>query len=115
MVCRSLEAAELLAGEGISVEVLDPRTLVPLDEEAILRSVAKTGRLLVVDEGHLRCGVGSEIAAVVAEHAHGDLVAPIRRLSTLDVPIPFSAPMEEFVEPTVDKIVKAARSLVDGR
>lgn len=115
MVCRSLEAAEALGAEGINVEVVDPRTLVPLDEEAILRSVAKTGRLLVVDECHQRCGVGSEIVAVVAEQAHGDLVAPIRRVTTLDVPVPFSAPMEEFVEPTVGKIVEAARAVVDGR
>jgi len=104
-----------LAAEGISVEVVDPRTLVPLDEEAIVHSVAKTGHLLVVDECHRRCGVGSEIAAIVAEHAHGDLRAPIRRLATLDVPVPFSAPMEEFVEPTVDKIIEAARSVVENR
>ena len=111
MVHRSLEAAETLASEGISVEVVDPRTLVPLDEEAILRSVAKTGRLLVVDECHLRCGVGSEIAATVAEHAHGDLLAPIRRLATLDVPVPFSPPLEQYVEPTTAKILAAARSV----
>ena len=111
MVHRSLEAAETLASEGISVEVVDPRTLVPLDEEAILRSVAKTGRLLVVDECHLRCGVGSEIAAIVAEHAYGDLVAPIRRLATLDVPVPFSPPLEQYVEPTTAKILAAARSV----
>jgi pyruvate dehydrogenase E1 component beta subunit len=111
MVHRSLEAAQILATEGISVEIIDPRTLVPLDEEMILRSVAKTGRLLVVDECHLRCGVGSEIAATVAEHAHGDLVAPIRRVATLDVPVPFSPPLEEYVEPTTAKILDAARSL----
>ena len=111
MVHRSLEAAETLASEGISVEVVDPRTLVPLDEEAILRSVAKTGRLLVVDECHLRCGVGSEIAATVAEHAYGDLLAPIRRLATLDVPVPFSPPLEQYVEPTTAKILAAARSV----
>jgi len=111
MVQRALEAAELLASEGISVEVVDPRTLVPLDEETLLQSVAKTGRLLVVDECHLRCGVGSEIAATVAEHAHGDLVAPIRRLATLDVPVPFSPPLEQYVEPTTAKILAAARSI----
>jgi pyruvate dehydrogenase E1 component beta subunit len=111
MVRRSLEASELLASEGISVEVVDPRTLVPLDEEAILRSVAKTGRLLVVDECHLRCGVGAEIAATVAEHAYGDLLAPIRRLATLDVPVPFSPPLEQYVEPTTAKILAAARSV----
>ena len=111
MVRRSLEASELLASEGISVEVVDPRTLVPLDEEAILRSVVKTGRLLVVDECHLRCGVGSEIAATVAEHAYGDLLAPIRRLATLDVPVPFSPPLEQYVEPTTAKILAAARSM----
>jgi acetoin:2,6-dichlorophenolindophenol oxidoreductase subunit beta len=109
MVSRSLSAAEALAREGIEVEVVDPRTLVPLDEAAILDSVRKTGRLVVVDECHLRCGVAAEIAALVAEQAFGSLKAPIRRVATADVPIPFSPKLEAFIEPTQDKIEAAIR------
>jgi pyruvate/2-oxoglutarate/acetoin dehydrogenase E1 component len=115
MVVRALQAAENLAAGGISAEVVDPRTIVPLDRDAILRSVAKTGRLVVVDEGHRSAGVGAEIAALVAEEAFDALRAPIRRITALDVPIPFSPPLEEFVEPTVAKIAAAARELIDRR
>ncbi len=112
-VRRALEAADVLAGDGISAEVVDPRTLVPLDKDAILASVARTGRVVIVDECHRSCGVGSELAAIVAEEAFDALRAPIRRVATLDVPIPFGRPMEEFVEPTVDKVVAAARALLE--
>jgi acetoin:2,6-dichlorophenolindophenol oxidoreductase subunit beta len=112
MVRRALEAAEILAADGISAEVVDPRTLVPLDLDTILGSVGRTGRLVVVDECHSSCGVGAELSALVAEHAFDSLRAPIRRVATLDVPIPFSSPMEAFVEPNVDRIVAAARSLL---
>jgi pyruvate dehydrogenase E1 component beta subunit len=115
MVVRSLEAAAALADDGISAEVVDPRTIVPLDRVAILRSVAKTGRLVVVDEGHQSAGVGSEIAAIVAEEAFDSLRAPIRRVATLDVPIPFSPTLEAFVEPSVARIVAAVRDAVDRR
>lgn len=111
MVVRALAAAQTLASEGIDVEVVDPRTLVPLDEDAILASVSKTRRLVVVDECHRRCGVGSEITALVAEQAHGDLIAPIRRVATADVPVPFSPPLERFVEPTEEKIIDAVRAV----
>lgn len=109
MVLRALEAAETLSAEGIDVEVIDPRTLSPLDEQAILDSVAKTGRLVVVDECHRRCGVAAEIMAVVAENSFGDLVAPPVRVTTADVPVPFSPPLEQHIEPTTDKIVAAVR------
>lgn len=112
MVQRSLAAAAALAEEGISVEVVDPRTLVPFDLDAILASVAKTGRLVVVDECHRSCGVGAEISALVAEHAFDALRGPIRRVATLDVPIPFSSSLEQFVEPTEAKIVDAVRAAV---
>ena len=112
MVLRALEAAETLGSEGIDVEVIDPRTLSPLDEQAILDSVAKTGRLVVVDECHRRCGVAAEIMAVVTENSFGDLVSPPVRVTTADVPIPFSPPLEQHVEPTTDKIVAAVRSVV---
>lgn len=107
MVQRSLAAAETLAARGIDAEVVDPRTLVPLDEDAILESVAKTNHLVVVDECHRRCGVGAEFAALVAEKAFFDLKAPIIRVSTEDVPVPFSPTLEHYIEPTEEKIVKA--------
>ena len=110
MVSRSLAAAEALAREGIEVEVVDPRTLVPLDEAAILASVRKTGRLVVVDECHLRCGVAGEIAAVVAEKGFRDLKAPIRRVAAADVPVPFNLGQETFIAPTQDKIEAAVRA-----
>jgi pyruvate dehydrogenase E1 component beta subunit len=110
MVQRSLAAAESLAGEGISVEVVDPRTLVPFDLDTILASVHRTGRLVVVDECHRSCGVGAEVAALVVEHAFGALKGPIRRVSTLDVPIPFSSALETVVEPSEDRICAAVRA-----
>jgi pyruvate/2-oxoglutarate/acetoin dehydrogenase E1 component len=112
MVRRALEAAELLAADGISAEVIDPRTLVPLDTDAILTSVGRTGRLVIVDECHQSCGVGAEISARVAEHAFDALKAPIRRVATPDVPIPFGRTMEAFVEPTAAKVVETVRALV---
>ena len=111
MVSRALAAAETLAKEGVSAEVLDPRTLVPLDEEAILSSVGKTGRLVVVDEGHLRGGAASDIAALVVEKGFDLLRAPIRRVAALDVPIPFSPPLEEQVVPSEARIRDAIRGL----
>jgi pyruvate dehydrogenase E1 component beta subunit len=112
VVRRALEAADVLAGQGISAEVVDPRTIVPLDRERILASVARTGRVVVVDEGHHSGGVGSEIAATIAEDGFESLRAPVRRISTLDVPIPFSPPLEIAVEATTERIVRAAMSLM---
>ena len=84
----ALQAAEALAAEGVSAEVVDPRTIVPLDREAILASVRKTGRVVVVDESPRTCGFGAEIGAMVAESAFGVLKAPVIRLSPPDIPIP---------------------------
>ena len=112
MVPRSLAAAEVLAREGIDAEVVDPRTLVPLDEAAILESVRRTGRLVVVDECHLRCGVAAEIAALASEKAFRHLKAPVRRVATADVPIPFSPVQEASVEPSQAKIEAAVREAV---
>lgn len=111
MVQRALEAAETLSAEGVDVEVVDPRTLSPLDEQGILESVAKTGRLVVADECHRRCGVAAEIMAVVTENSFGDLVAPPVRVTTADVPVPFSPPLEQHIEPTTGKIVAAVRGV----
>jgi acetoin:2,6-dichlorophenolindophenol oxidoreductase subunit beta len=113
MVHKAVLAAEEVASEGISVEVLDLRTLVPLDREAVLRSVAKTGRLLVADEDYLRFGLSGEIAAVVAEQiGHIPLKAGVKRLGVPNVPIPYSRPLEQAVIPQVGHISQALRGLV---
>ena len=110
MVPLALAAAETLAGEGVSAEVLDPRTLVPLDKEAILKSVAKTGRLVVVDMAHKTCSAASEIAALVAMEGFWDLQAPIQRLGTANVHIPFSPALEPLCYPTDETIAQAVRT-----
>ncbi len=115
VVQTALRAAEDLAREGISVEVVDPRTLVPLDEETILRSVRKTGRVVVADECHLRCGVAAELTSVIAERAWQALKAPPRRVARLDVPTPFSPLAERYVEPTAEKIAAAVREVVASK
>jgi len=112
MVHRALEAAEKLAQEGISVEVIDLRTLVPLDKKAIVDSVKKTHRLLVVDEDYLSYGMTGEVIAVVAEEALDYLDAPPKRVAVPDVPIPYSNPLEDFVIPSADRIAEAVRELV---
>jgi pyruvate dehydrogenase E1 component beta subunit len=111
MVSVALAAADILLTKGYSAEVIDPRTLVPFDIDTLLNSVAKTGRLVIVDECHLSCGVSAEIAARVAEHGFGFLRAPIRRVATLDVPVPFSPPLEAYVGPDVGKVVAAAEEV----
>ena len=112
MVQRSLIVAEKLAGQGIQVEVVDPRTLVPLDKGIILASVAKTGRVVVVDECNRSCGIAAEISAIIAEEGFGSLKKPIKRVTRADVPVPFSAVLENAIAPTEDKIEAAVRSLV---
>jgi pyruvate/2-oxoglutarate/acetoin dehydrogenase E1 component len=108
----ALAAAEKLAAEGIEAEVIDLRSLVPLDKETIVESVRKTHRLLVVDEDYLSYGMTAEIAAVVAEEALYDLETPVRRLAVPDVPIPYSRPLERFVLPNADTIYDAAKQVV---
>ena len=112
MVQRSLEAAAALEKEGISVEVIDPRTVAPLDIDTILESVHKTGRLLVVDEDFAPCGMGAEIAAQVMERGFDDLDAPVRRLNGLHSPVPYSPSLEAAVTPNRNQIIDAIRSLV---
>jgi acetoin:2,6-dichlorophenolindophenol oxidoreductase subunit beta len=109
MVQRALEVASDLAKEGIQVEVVDPRTIVPLDFATIMMSVEKTGRVVVVDECHRSCGVAAEFVARIAETGIR-LKAPIRRVTTADVPIPFSPPLEEFVSPSATRIADAIRA-----
>lgn len=112
MVKKALEAAEILAEEGIEAEVIDPRTLVPLDMDTIVDSVKKTNRLIVASEECGRAGVCAEIAFRVVEEAFDYLDAPIERVAAADVPVPFSPPLEEFIMPKVEDIVEAARRLV---
>ena len=112
LVQRSLNAAEQVAPEGIDVEVVDPRTLVPLDKKTIIDSVKKTGRLLVADEGHRTCGAAAEIAAMVAEEAIYYLKAPIKRVTSPDTPVPFSPPLEQAFIPDEKKLIPAIKSLM---
>lgn len=116
MVHKALLAAKTLQAEGIDAEVIDLRTLVPLDIDAVMASVGKTGRLLVADEDYLRFGMSGEIAAAVAERMDEVVLkAPIRRLAVPGVPIPYSRPLEQAVIPSVERIVEACRELTDAR
>lgn len=108
----AMEAAQVLAAAGISVEVIDPRTLKPLDTHTIFTSVAKTGRLVVVDNAHRVCSVASEISALVSEEAFEYLKKPVQRLTAPDVHIPFSPALEEGLFPGKDKIVAAVRRIL---
>jgi pyruvate/2-oxoglutarate/acetoin dehydrogenase E1 component len=111
MVHTALEATADI--DGASIEVLDLRSLVPLDEEAILASVRKTSKVLVVDEANATCAAGAQVAALVADRAFEDLDGPVRRIATPDVPIPFSPPLEQAVLPSVDRVREAARELLE--
>ena len=112
MVLRSLVAAEEAAKEGIDVEIVDPRTLTPLDKVTILDSVKKTGRLLVTDEGHKTCGVAAEISALVAEEAIFYLKAPIYRVCSPDTPVPFSPLLEQAYIPDEKDLMAAIKGLM---
>jgi len=112
MVHRALEAAANLAQEGIEAEVVDPRTLVPFDKEIVFQSVRKTGRVVIVHEANKRGGAGAEIAALIAEEIFDALRAPIKRVASPDVPIPFSPALERLYLPDVDRITKAVREVL---
>ena len=112
MVKKSLAAAELLARQGISAEVIDPRTLAPLDVETILKSVRKTGRLVLVDQATRHASAAAIIAAEIAEHGGKALEAPLKMVTALDTSVPFSEPLESYVLPNEEKIVAAAQSVV---
>jgi pyruvate/2-oxoglutarate/acetoin dehydrogenase E1 component len=111
MVHTALEATEDL--DGASIEVIDLRCLKPLDEEAILASVRKTSKALIVDEANRTCAAGAEVAAIVAEKAFEDLDGPVTRIATPDTPIPFSPPLEQALLPSVEKVKEAARELLE--
>lgn len=111
-VHHCVEVARVLERDGASVEVVDLRSLVPLDQETVLESVKKTGRALVVHEANITAGFGAEIAALIAQDAFDFLEAPVMRVGSLDVPVPFSPPLEMAMLPSVDKIAHAARKLL---
>ncbi|MDI3535291.1 MAG: acetoin:2,6-dichlorophenolindophenol oxidoreductase subunit beta [Thermosediminibacterales bacterium] len=113
MVYKALEAAEQLEKEGISVEVVDPRTLFPLDEDTILESVKKTHKAVIVHEACVRGGFGGEIAAVITEKAFDYLDAPIKRVGALNVPIPFNGKLENYVIPGTEDIIKAVKAVTE--
>jgi pyruvate dehydrogenase E1 component beta subunit len=110
----ALAAANELAAEGISAEIVDPRTLCPLDREAILKSVRKTGRAIAVDPAHMTCSAASEIAATIVEGAFASLRAPVLRVTTPDTHLPFSPAIERPLYPSKQRIIAAARSVVRG-
>jgi pyruvate dehydrogenase E1 component beta subunit len=115
MVLTALEAAAQLETEGVDAEVIDPRTTVPLDRDTLVASAVKTGRVIVVDEGHRAYGVTAEFASVIADEAFYHLDAPVQRLAAMDVPVPFSPVLEDQTVPTATAIVERARALVEGK
>jgi acetoin:2,6-dichlorophenolindophenol oxidoreductase subunit beta len=112
MVGKALAAAERLAGEGVQAEVIDPRTLNPLDTKTILESVEKTGRLVLVDQATRHASASAVIAAEVADEGFSSLKAPIKQVTALDATIPYSQPMEEYILPDEDKIVGAVQQVL---
>ena len=113
MVYTALEAAKTLAGQGVEVEIIDLRSLAPLDREAILESVAKTSRVLLLHEATLTGGIGGELAAIIAEHAFEYLDAPVMRVASADAPVPYAPALETAFLPSVTKVVEAATRLVE--
>jgi pyruvate/2-oxoglutarate/acetoin dehydrogenase E1 component len=112
MVQQSLAAADMLAAEGIEAEVIDPRTISPLDEDTILESVARTHRLVIVDEDNPRCSAAADIAAMVADKGFDTLDAPIKMVTAPHTPVPFSPPMEAFYVPSPERIADVVREIV---
>jgi pyruvate dehydrogenase E1 component beta subunit len=111
MVQVALGAAQLLEKIGVSAEVVDPRTMWPLDEKTLIESAKKTSRVIVIDEGYERYGVTAEIAAVIAAGAFYDLDAPVKRMGAMHVPIPFAPTLEDATVPTEQSVFEVARTL----
>ena len=111
-VNHAIRAAKALSEDGISAELIDPRTLVPLDTDTIITSVQKTGRLVIVDEARDRCSAASHIAAVVADEAFNSLTAPIKRVTSPNIPMPYAPALERALLPDPDKIIVAAKSVM---
>ena len=113
MVPRALEAAEKLAAEGIDVEVIDPRTIAPLDKDTIFSSIRKTHRAAVVEESNKTAGIGAELAAMFQEELYDELDGPVARIAALDVPMPYNIAMEHYSIPSVDRICASIRAMMD--
>jgi acetoin:2,6-dichlorophenolindophenol oxidoreductase subunit beta len=114
MVQVASKAADILAAGQVSAEVIDPRTIVPLDEKTLLKSAQKTSRVIIVDEGHQSFGVTAELASRINEKAFYHLDAPVQRMGAMDVPVPFSPMLEDLTVPTPDRVAARARALVRG-
>jgi pyruvate dehydrogenase E1 component beta subunit len=114
MVLTALDAADELAKQGIDAEVIDPRTYSPIDIDLICESVAKTGHLLVVDESHPRCSIATDIAGMVADRAFTSLKGPIKTLTGLHMPVPFSPPLEDHYIPSIENVVEYATKMLKG-
>jgi pyruvate/2-oxoglutarate/acetoin dehydrogenase E1 component len=112
MIYVAMEAADELAKDGVSVEIIDMRSILPFDEEAMLESVGKTNRCIVLYEAALTGGVGAEFVARLADKAFDYLDAPIKRVAALDTPVPYSPPLEDFYRPNKDKVIKAAKEIL---
>jgi len=111
-VLAALGAAQMLAADGVSVEVMDLRSLVPLDKETVLESLSRTGRLVTVHDANRFCGFGAELAALAADEGFASLKAPVRRVAAPDAPVPFSPPQEQFYKPSAEAIAAAVRSIL---
>ena len=114
LVPQALRCAATLAAEGASVEVVDPRSLLPLDRAGLLGSVRKTGRVVIFDDSNRTCGFGAELAALFADEAWDALRAPVRRVTRADVPVPFSTPLESYVLPSGDRLLEACRASLEA-
>ena len=112
MVRRALEAAEMLEKEGISVEVIDPRTLVPFDKETTFNSIRKTHHVVIAEESNKTAGIGAELAAMIQEEMYDELDGPISRVAALDIPMPYNISLEKYVIPDAAKIAQAVRDQV---
>jgi pyruvate/2-oxoglutarate/acetoin dehydrogenase E1 component len=112
MVLRAIEAAKMLEDQGIDAEVIDPRTLVPLDKDTIVNSVKKTNRVVIVTESHGVCGIGSEIAFVISDLAFDYLDAPVMRVTSAQTPMPYSKKLEQLTLPSAEKIVAAVKKVM---
>jgi pyruvate dehydrogenase E1 component beta subunit len=113
LVPQAEKCAATLANDGISAEVLDVRSLLPLDRDGIIRAVRRTGRVVIFDDSNRTCGFAAEIAALVAEEAWDVLQAPVRRITRADVPVPFSPPLEAAVLPSADRLLDACRACLE--
>ena len=114
MVLTALDAADILAKDGIEAEVIDPRTYSPLDIDLICESVERTGHLLVVDESHPRCSIATDIAGMVADRAFSSLKGPIKTLTGLHTPVPFSPPLEDHFIPSIENVVSYVTAMRQG-